>query len=462
MLPLGFVIFPYLVNLVFNVSFKKTLFNYFCYGFFFGIGFLLIFLCWIVNPFLVYQATQPYAILSFLLPIFLSIFFGLSFLIFKYLKNYLFLLIFTPFIFTFIEFFISNIFYGFPWITFSLILSNNSLGLYFLKYLGTFASSFFIIFLFILPLLFENINNIKKINKLFFLFSLPFVLVLIFPFNYYFPNHSNSSKQLSLDIHQILSPLNEINRKAVEQKIFNLIKKSESDFVIFAENNYPYLVSEIENINLYKKIEDNKKIIIGASREDNMKFYNSFLLFQKDDVQYFDKKILVPFGEFLPFRKNLKFMESIAGNFDFQIGKMDRILTTKDNTKILPVICYEIIFDQILKDINKKQIDVLINITNDSWFGNKVGPYQHFYITRIKSVIANKPIIRVSNNGISGIFDYNGKIIKYSKLNQEDNFQHNLKIINTISFHLIHKYLFYYIGFLFLIFFAFSQFKKDE
>ena len=180
-------------------------------------------------------------------------------------------------------------------------------------------------------------------------------------------------------------------------------------------------------------------------------------MIEKDNIQFFDKKILVPFGEFLPFRKYLNFMESISGSIDFEAGNVERKLTTKDNFNILPIICYEIIFNKKFKNINKKKIDILINITNDSWFGNKIGPYQHFYLTRIKALVANKPLVRVSNNGISAIIDQNGYIIKSSVLNKVSKLSFKLKMNKTISFIYFHNLFSYYLVILFFVLFIFNR-----
>ena len=178
MLPLGFLIFPYLVYLIIKISKEKTIL-YFFYGFCYGFGFLIIYLSWIHNPFLIQESTKQFAIISILLQIFLSIFFGLFFLLYKLFNKPLSLIIFTPFLFVFLEIFISHFFYGFPWVTFSLILSNNILGLIILKYFGSFASSYLIISLFLLTILFYYFNK-SKILKIYFILSyLPFILIPI-------------------------------------------------------------------------------------------------------------------------------------------------------------------------------------------------------------------------------------------------------------------------------------------
>ena len=162
MLPLGFIIFPLLAKFISEDLYKKSFFNFFLIGFSFGFGFLVIYLSWIYNPFLIYKSTKPFAFLAILLPLFLSIFFGLSFFLYKFFKNFLYILLITPFTLTLTEFSISNFLYGFPWVTNSLILSNNLFGFYLIKYSGTITSGFLIISIFLIPTLFFSINKIIK------------------------------------------------------------------------------------------------------------------------------------------------------------------------------------------------------------------------------------------------------------------------------------------------------------
>ena len=76
----------------------------------------------------------------------------------------------------------------------------------------------------------------------------------------------------------------------------------------------------------------------------------------------------------------------------------------------------------------------IVNITNDFWFGDYLGPYQHFYLTKIRAAEFNKPIIRVSNNGISAVIDNNGRVLNKTKLNNTEKFKHKLFIILMINY----------------------------
>jgi len=459
MFPLGFVILPCFIILISNLSYKESFFRFFFNGFLFGLGFLIVYLSWVHNPFLVYEATRAFSFFALLLPLFLSIFFGLGFLIYKYLTLKLHKILFTPFIFVLIEFAISSFLYGFPWVSHSLILSNNLIGFYIIKYLGTFTSGYLILLFFLLPSTFTYFINIKKYYKKLLIVYSPLILILL-PILFIDSKQKPYNKEIIFEINQLVNPIKSLNKKNIEEKIKKLINDSKSDYIIFAENNFPYIIDKNNLDTLNTFIKDNKKVIIGATTIKDGDYYNSFFLLEKNKIQTFDKQILVPFGEFLPFRKYLNFMEIISGSTDYQKGDAERIITTSDNLKILPIICYEIVFDKIFNNINKKEIDILVNITNDSWFGTRSGPYQHFYISRLKSLVANKSLLRVSNNGISAIIDNNGKIIKSSKLNKITQLKYKLKINNNKSYYSNHKIFTFYVFSIFIFLIIYSKRKE--
>ena len=171
-------------------------------------------------------------------------------------------------------------------------------------------------------------------------------------------------------------------------------------------------------------------------------------------MEFFDKKYLVPFGEYLPMRKHLSFFEFISGDNDYTSGVGKRSINYKDNLNFIPIICYEIIF--YWKLINKYNFnnDFIINITNDVWFGNFFGPYQHLYLSKLRAAEFNKYLFRVSNNGISAIINNNGKIEISTKLNKRVSINSKLKINRYINFYLSHQFLnkFYFILFFIIIF----------
>ena len=315
-----------------------------------------------------------------------------------------------------------------------------------------------ILFIFILPLAFIYSWDLEYKKKLIFIIHTPFLIVVIFLFFISNSNNSYQNKKIHIDLFQILSPIDNIDKVRVENDIINKINNSKAEYLIFAENNYPYLVSDLNNINIIKHIKNNQKVIIGSTRIENNKFFNSFLFLEKNKIQIFDKQILVPFGEFLPLRSYLKFMEKITGNVDFTSGINKRLIHS-NNINILPVVCYEIIFNSILKNINENKIDILINITNDSWFGNKLGPYQHFYHSRMRALISNKYLVRVSNNGITSIIDNNGKILNVINLNKKDKLTNIIEIENSFFYGSIHKLCFIYLIFIILTYLIYIKYS---
>ena len=160
---------------------------------------------------------------------------------------------------------------------------------------------------------------------------------------------------------------------------------------------------------MQKFLDSNSNIIIGATRQEEHKFYNSMFVINNNNFQKFDKQILVPFGEFIPFRSIFGFMKFIAGTNDYSIGEDKRFIKVNDKISFLPVICYEIVYFWHLFNNTNHNTNLIINITNDSWFGNFSGPYQHFYFTRLRAAEFNKDLIRVSNNGISAYINNYGK-----------------------------------------------------
>ena len=451
-LPLGFIVFPFLCLLLDSDKTNKSNFNIFKNFSFFGFGFFISYLFWVKNPFFVFEETKNFFIVFLLLIILLSLILSLIFTIVLKLGKSIPVIFLIPFMFTISEYIISIFLYGFPWFTFSLIISSNEYLLFLLKSFGTLISSYLIIQIFCLPSIFLNTLNLKKeIRYISFFIALPIIFLLIS--NFYFKNNNFKTNTLDFEIFQLnfknndqsLTPENKLNT------IIDNIKESTSDILIFGENNFPYLVDDLNLKILKDSLKENQVLIIGATRFENNKYYNSLINITESKVTHFDKKILVPFGEFLPLRDSLTFLESIVGPNNYSNGKEERIINLTDNISFIPVICYEIVFYwKLLNRLNYKS-NFIINITNDFWFGKYIGPYQHLYLTKIRAAEFNKPIIRVSNNGISAVIDNNGSIIKNTELNNNEKFKHKLFLQendNFVNEHLILKIYFFIIFFL--------------
>ena len=159
------------------------------------------------------------------------------------------------------------------------------------------------------------------------------------------------------------------------------------------------------------------KIKDGRHRPQN----SMLLLNNKGEIlASYDKSHLVPFGEYIPFRKYLPTSLRPITNVisDFIAGDGAQTIKIPNFPSFGVAICYEIIFPhKIIEQNNRPQL--LLNLTNDGWYGDSAGPRQHFVTTRLRAIEEGISIIRAANSGISGFIDYHGAIRGILKLNQK-------------------------------------------
>ncbi len=161
---------------------------------------------------------------------------------------------------------------------------------------------------------------------------------------------------------------------------------------------------------------------VRPSVKPKSEVYNSLIVFGPDgELQsLYDKIHLVPFGEYLPFTETLNWigleaLTRVRGGFS--IGPTPRpLLSIPGLPAVEPLICYEAIFPAEIVQ-GKERPGVLVNITNDGWFGNLTGPFQHFHQSRVRAVEEGVPMIRAANNGVSALIDPYGRVVRSVGLN---------------------------------------------
>lgn len=434
--------FYYLLNKLVNIDFSnpKKYLSVFNYGLTFGFGYFLVQLYWISFSLLVDFATYfwlfPLAIS--LIPLASALYFTAAALLFYYLinrfkikNNFLMTVVFS------ISYVIFEYIKGliFPWNLFSYVLGFSDILIQPVSVINIYIYNFVVILFFCFSFVLFKFKD-KKIyfNKSNGYYSIFYFATLIFvlSFGYFRLKYAKTNKiNLNIRIIQANIPQDlkwdfETNRNHLKKHIDMSIGEGfkNIDLIVWSETSIPYILKENSRLPDEFDIIGDKILISGAIRAAKKygsleKIWNSiFIINDGAVVDYYDKNILVPFGEYIPFSKYIPFFTKITnGSLDFSKGNGNKTIAIKD-VKISPVICYEIVFpDAIIDKANPP--DLIINLTNDAWFGNSSGPYQHLVAARFRAVENKLPIIRVANSGISAYIDEYGRVVDYIGLNME-------------------------------------------
>lgn len=151
--------------------------------------------------------------------------------------------------------------------------------------------------------------------------------------------------------------------------------------------------------------------------------YNSIYVIEHDGtiLSVYDKLHLVPFGEFLPFQsamERLGFTQLTKVQGGFIAGTRRKPIDLPHAPRMLPLICYEAIFPGDIAS-GAERPAWIVNVTNDGWFGNSPGPYQHLQQARMRAIEEGLPIVRAANTGVSAVIDPAGRIIAHLGLGIE-------------------------------------------
>jgi apolipoprotein N-acyltransferase len=196
------------------------------------------------------------------------------------------------------------------------------------------------------------------------------------------------------------------------------------DIVVWPETSIPFLLTENPDalLRISEVLQDGQILIAGAVRAEDAgagqppRYYNSIYVI--DDrgqiVGASDKVHLVPFGEYLPLEGLLSAagLNAIAASMPggFSAAATRSVLTLPGGKTLYPLICYEAIFPREIGN-DALPTNALLNITNDAWFGNTPGPYQHFLQAQLRSVETGLPLIRAANTGVSAVVDARGEVV---------------------------------------------------
>ncbi|WP_306418113.1 apolipoprotein N-acyltransferase [Albidovulum aquaemixtae] len=197
------------------------------------------------------------------------------------------------------------------------------------------------------------------------------------------------------------------------------------DLIIWPESAIPFLLERsgalFEDI---ARASGGVPMAAGIQRAEDLRYFNSLAFADGSGriTEVYDKWHLVPFGEYVPFgdlfaRVGIAAFAAQAGN-SYSAGPGARIVDLGPLGKVLPLICYEAVFPQ---DLNAAEgrADWILQVTNDGWFGNVAGPYQHFAQARLRAVEQGLPLLRAANTGITAVIDAKGRVHQSLALNTQ-------------------------------------------
>lgn len=476
--------FPILVSIpVFYFLLETTKNNKenFYFGWFYGFGYFFAGIYWIAISLLV-DAKQfawliPFAVI--LIPAILAIYFALLTISYKFFiqrfsfdKTYEKAIIFAI-LWVIFEILRSSLFTGFPWNLLGYIWCFNDNLLQIGSIFGVYGLSFFAVLCAFLPVIFFSIQD----NKIFFhkpnfadkVFGT--VLILFFIFSFFYGLFRINEAKLEIDsikkLRLVQGNIKQNLKWDLDEKYRNFLKHikltnskdlAQVKAVIWSETAVPYAIEDNSELlkHLYLVIPDNGILITGALRlnydsfgEVN-KIWNSIFAINYEGIKaHYDKHHLVPFGEYVPLQKYLPFISKITnGAMGFSEGEGVKTLTT-DVFSFSPLLCYEVIFSDKIID-PKNRPDLLINLTNDAWFGKSSGPYQHFDMAKTRATEYGIALARVANTGITAFFDPFGRVVAKIGLNEEGIIDVNF--IKNIEPTIYSKFGLYPLIMLFLVF----------
>ena len=389
--------FYFVVNEKVFKNFQSYYKIFFYNGVSFGFGFFLLSMYWVSNSISAFDPTLFYLVplIIIIFPLSLSIFFGVMQLVNAFLwcegNSKLFYFSSTWAIFEFLR---SFLFTGLPWNllgyswswSLSFSQSVSFLGIHGLGLLSVFCSVCMFSFI------------IDNKNKFYFIIAIT-ILLLLYGYGTFRINNNQTiftDNQIRI-VHTYFDQENKWKKSSIDQTIL----MGSSDLItVFPETS------------LGTDAKQPKNWIFGYIRKDRHNFFNS--------INYmgftYDKKILVPFGEYFPFFKylNILFTENHLFNRGLTKGDSDQLFAKN----ILPLICYEAIFSSFVRNSVLESTNLLVNISNDAWFGNFSGPIQHFVHAKFRAIELGIPMVRSSNKGFTGLISPLGDTINIINSNK--------------------------------------------
>ena len=235
--------------------------------------------------------------------------------------------------------------------------------------------------------------------------------------------------------------------ETIENILLELINESskETQLIVLPEAELPYSIQQKRFNNFLQTTNVSQKIILGAWSVYNNNLYN--VIYSPKNDSFYVKKHLVPFGEYIPFIPGLR------GLIDFFDLPMSNVTPGQENQTDIKInnnitvstpICFDIAFPRTVRKMNKSSF-IIINISNDTWFGDSIGPHHHLEIARIRSIENDKWTIRATNDGYSAFISNKGTIVSYLNKGEMGILEGYVDLRESRSFYNQYGFIFSYV-----------------
>jgi len=452
----GFVAWFALIPLLYVLDRTTSIRQALLLGFITGVVGYIGIIYWIVYVVVNYGYLPIYLgiILMLLLACYLSVYLAIFAVGIVYFRNKIPLYLIAPVLWICLEYCKSQLFTGFPWENLGYSQYLNLYVIQFVDIVGVYGLSFLIILV--------NVSVFEiftKRSKREYIIAAAVFLVLISVYIYGIFRVNSINKLLqnpstpSMEVSLIQGNIDQSIKwnKSFQKETLNIYEDisinnipASGGLIVWPETAVPFnfqddsdLSRKIRNLAIKTKSDFIFGSVSYLRRSHYVDFYNSAYLLSSDgEVKgRYDKVHLVPYGEYVPLRNVFPFIQGLASGIgDFSRGGGYFPLSTADR-KIGVLICYEGILPFAARMYKNESADILVNITNDAWFGSTSAPYQHLSMTIFRAVETRLYLVRAANTGISAIVDPRGQILAKTNIFQRDSLRGNVKLLKIPTFY---------------------------
>ena len=211
--------------------------------------------------------------------------------------------------------------------------------------------------------------------------------------------------------------------RGIQDEIEGMLAGLDSpDLILWPENALPGWIDDPVYSRWLKELSAGNKSwnVVGSVSRGDGRHVSAFLLNEEGEITAsYNKRRLVPFGEYVPLRGFLgKFITPVAALGEFMEGAPAQKLFGLKGIKLGGAVCYESIFPYLFVSDAKAGAGAFFNITNDGWYLDTAAPYQHFLVNIFRAVETRRPVMRAANNGISAVIDPWGRVLAKKDLNE--------------------------------------------